>query len=578
MFSFPLFSFLFPKKVFYFLLFFVIGFSAFGEFQSKSPQNIVLDKTYLKTQSDAFYLKGEVALFQNKREKALKFFKNSLFYAPESLFLRKKIAQIYLEENLFAEAIGTYKFILQQNPTSREAREHLARIYATSDLEEEALEQYSILIHENPKDFSLQVQKSVLLLNAKKWKDSLKSFKKLEVLNLPRSKKLEVALAQAYIYEKLHQFRQKEQQMRKAESYSDSLESVFKIAKFYIKNGDVSRATSFLKKHQKKEEFSVPITKTLFSLYKTNKNQKESLAQLEKLNKWKALEPDHYFDRASFLIQQGEEAQAIPFLKDFLVQFPSSDLSRYLLGALHEKNQQIAQAVKEYRKVPTQSLYFIPSQLRLSQIYYYQGHSQKALSVLHPFVFKSKTNPELLLFYSQLLWEGGDFQESIDTLTEGLKLFADHEDILFLRGVYLYKQKPSEASLEGIKAVVAQNPFHAEALNFLAYTYAERNIHLSQAEKLVAKAISLKPESEFFLDTMGWVLYKKKSFKEALIYLEEAFSRNKQEKSIVEHLAKTYYELKEFKKAEAFSKKKMELDNGKPELKYEDPFFTQAQF
>ena len=570
-------SFLFLKKVVYFLLFFVIGVSAYGESQSKS-QNIVLDKAYLKTQSDAFYLKGEVALFQNQRIKALKFFKNSLFYAPKSLFLRKKIARIYLEENLFAEAIGAYQFILQQDSSSKEAREHLARIYATSDLEEEALKQYSILIRKYPKDFSLQVQKSILLLNAKRWKDSLKSFKKVEALNLPRSKRLEVALAQAFLYKKLHQSHQKEQQMLKAEGYSDSLESIFKLAEFYTRSGNVSRAISFLERHQKTEAFAIPITKTLFSLYKSRKNHKESFAQIKRLSKWNALEPNHYFDMASFLIQQGEEAQAIPFLKDFLVQFPSSDLPRYLLAALHEKKRQITQAVEEYHRVPAQSLYFIPSQLRVSQVYHRQGDSQKALSSLKPFIFKSKANPEPLLFYSQLLWEKGSFQESIDTLTKGLNYFANHEDILFLRAAYLYKQNPSESSLKSIKEVVSQNPFHAEALNFLAYAYAEQNIHLSQAEELVAKAIALKPESEFFLDTMGWVLYKKKSFKEALTYLKKAFSRNKQEKSIVEHLAKTYHKLKDFKNAEAFLKRKMELENGKLELKNESAFFTQTQF
>jgi Tfp pilus assembly protein PilF len=66
---------------------------------------------------------------------------------------------------------------------------------------------------------------------------------------------------------------------------------------------------------------------------------------------------------------------------------------------------------------------------------------------------------------------------------------------------------------------------------------ADRNIRLYEADKMIRKAVQLEPQNGAYLDSLGWVLYKKKEYKEAKKYLEEATqSKEGQHIEILDHL------------------------------------------
>ena len=66
------------------------------------------------------------------------------------------------------------------------------------------------------------------------------------------------------------------------------------------------------------------------------------------------------------------------------------------------------------------------------------------------------------------------------------------------------------------------NPDSAEALNFLGYLFAERGVNLDEAEKLIRRALELDPGNRDYLDSMAWVLYRKKQYAEALKWIQKA--------------------------------------------------------
>ena len=573
-------------KIFYFLLFFSTGALALKQTYhegSDRAYSFTLDRSYLKSQSSIFYLKGETALLKKQKLKALDFFKKSLFYDSESLFLREKIAKIYLSENLFAEALKEYNLILSKDSSYVSAQEKRAQIYASSGLDEEALEEYEILVKQQASNPDFKIQKALQFFHSEKWAESLKIFKGLEALDMDSAKKVEVILVQAYLYEKLKKPNDKSRALLRAEKESMSAESLFKVAEFYQKREAASSVFSLLKRHQDREGFRVPLTRALLFLYKSSGNDRESLVQLEKLKKWGALEGKDYFDMASFLIENEREKEAIPFLEDFLREFPSSDLSWYLLGALYEKESQLNKALTVYQNILPASSYFVSAKMRMTYIHYRNGDLKTASRILKPLVFKSRRDSEPLLFYAKILWKAGSPKEALSVLSRGVQFFRDQdkEEVLFLRGVYSYKAKAKSdrRALEDIKGIVNKNPYHAEALNFLAYSYAEQNLFLDEAKELATQALKLNSESAFFMDTMGFVLYKKGLFKEALHYFKEAFLKNDKEKSIVEHLAKTYAKLKDFKNSEFFFKKKLELErNENNSLQVESGSFYQPLF
>ena len=87
------------------------------------------------------------------------------------------------------------------------------------------------------------------------------------------------------------------------------------------------------------------------------------------------------------------------------------------------------------------------------------------------------------------------------------------------------------------------------AMNNLAYLWAEQGKELDKALVWAGKAVSLEPNNGAFLDTLGWVLFKKGRYAEALGRLTEAEKLNSEDANILDHLAETC--LKLGKKAEA---------------------------
>jgi tetratricopeptide (TPR) repeat protein len=91
----------------------------------------------------------------------------------------------------------------------------------------------------------------------------------------------------------------------------------------------------------------------------------------------------------------------------------------------------------------------------------------------------------------------------------------------------------------------------AEAANSVGYTYADLNKNLPEAKKLISHALSKKPESPEYLDSMAWVLFRMKQFKQSAIYIEKAISKEGKYPNAIlaDHAGDIFYALGNKKKA-----------------------------
>ncbi len=97
----------------------------------------------------------------------------------------------------------------------------------------------------------------------------------------------------------------------------------------------------------------------------------------------------------------------------------------------------------------------------------------------------------------------------------------------------------AEAELRGM---LAKDPDDDMAANALGYLYAEKGICLDEAKRLLEVALKRQPENGAYLDSMGWVFYRKGDFAKALEYLQKAFETEK-DAVIAEHLGDTCWRL-----------------------------------
>ena len=94
---------------------------------------------------------------------------------------------------------------------------------------------------------------------------------------------------------------------------------------------------------------------------------------------------------------------------------------------------------------------------------------------------------------------------------------------------------------DAYEKLLAINPNFVSALNNLAYLYSERLNNLDKAYELASKARQLQGQDASVGDTLGWVLYKRGDYQQALPILQESAQKAADNPEIQFHLGMTAY-------------------------------------
>jgi Flp pilus assembly protein TadD len=103
-------------------------------------------------------------------------------------------------------------------------------------------------------------------------------------------------------------------------------------------------------------------------------------------------------------------------------------------------------------------------------------------------------------------------------------------------------------------------------LNYLGYLYVEENRNLETAETMIRKALELDSDNGAYIDSLGWLYFKRGKIKEALKELEKA-SALLADPVIYEHLGDAYFKTKELEKARANWQESLKLDPHQDKVK-----------
>ena len=134
------------------------------------------------------------------------------------------------------------------------------------------------------------------------------------------------------------------------------------------------------------------------------------------------------------------------------------------------------------------------------------------------------------------------YNDALAAYGEALKIAPDSSDVRRqLAFVYDEMDQFARAELE-LRKCLQKDPRDDMAANALGYLYAERSVKLDEAKRLVELALKADPENGAYLDSMGWVLYKRGDLNGALGYLKKAVARET-DAVIIDHLADVYVKL-----------------------------------
>ena len=78
-------------------------------------------------------------------------------------------------------------------------------------------------------------------------------------------------------------------------------------------------------------------------------------------------------------------------------------------------------------------------------------------------------------------------------------------------------------------------------LNYLGYSWVDQGINLDEAFKMLRRAVDLRPNDGYIVDSLGWANYKLGHYQEAADELEKAIDLKPADPVVNDHLGDAYW-------------------------------------
>ncbi len=331
----------------------------------------------------------------------------------------------------------------------------------------------------------------------------------------------------------------------------ENLAAAVKVYKnFLSKDGNstsvavLSRLVTVLFSMEKNSEV-LPYAETLSSLDNNDLNLKVRLGLL-------------YSDAGNF-------QEATNLFKEVLAVVPESDKVIYYLGALHQQTNKFGEAIEYFKKIPSSSALYGDAGVQIGQMLgsqareeYVQGKiNGEAFSKFMAFTQErmkehEESLVEIKMLQASFYEDTVQFKKAINAMNEVKSQKGFTESHSYYLASIMEKDGQFIEARALVQSILEKDPNNAHALNFLGYSYLERNEKMDMAFEYISRAVKIRPDDGYIRDSMAWFYFQTGKFSEALAEAKKAFELVKTDVIITKHLGMIYQRLHNFDKAKEF--------------------------
>ena len=549
---------------------------------------------------------SDLYIATNRLQDAINQAEEQLKQNPDNLGARRMLAHVYMRaisngqngvnEDALRKALDQYQKIVQKDPKDAESWVMLGRLNGYLHNTPEAEKSFNQALQVEPDSEDALVGLAELygqLGDSKRAAEKLKA-----AVDKNPSPRTLLALAQAY--EDLENFKGAADALQRAlEAGAEDERLPPELAKDLLYSGQLDEALKLYLQLAAESPRDPEIQLHLAEIYLKKHDLVKARAAVNRLKAAAGNNPRMRFAETGLEVElleaEGKGDQAIAALKSILDETAKKTYTddeaksrgEFLLtlAGLYIRTDQTAQAVDALRQIASidpsaaprvelqvielyrsskdltnaraeadAALKIYPKDPKIAeehaQVIADQGKIDDAVAEMRAFA-KGKPNTEALVQIAQFYEKAKRFDEMGKTLDEAEKLAASDGDkilVYYSRGAMYDREKKYDASEAEFRKVLALNPDNANALNYLGYSLADRNVRLDEAYQMVKKALDLEPDQFAFMDSLGWVYYRQGKLNDAEELLVRALEGTK-DPTVHDHLGDVYF--KEGKTREA---------------------------
>ena len=253
------------------------------------------------------------------------------------------------------------------------------------------------------------------------------------------------------------------------------------------------------------------------------------------------------FDLASVLNQAETIDLALLYDRFALALRPQFGLAQLLLADVLSTQNKPEESLAVLAEIPPTSPYRWSARLRGAINLDTLERSDEAIAQLQTMAAEQTDSIGAEVQLGDLLRNKKRFAEAVAAYDEAIRRaegahLPERWSLFYDRGVALERSgqwQRAEADLQHALELKQDQPL---VLNYLGYSWIDRGENLDRGLKMIEKAVELRPEDGYIVDSLGWAHYRMADYDGAVQYLEKAIELVPQDPTINDHLGDAYWQ------------------------------------
>ncbi|SEB87786.1 Tetratricopeptide repeat-containing protein [Nitratireductor aquibiodomus] len=248
---------------------------------------------------------------------------------------------------------------------------------------------------------------------------------------------------------------------------------------------------------------------------------------------------------ATALNRGGGEPFVKLYLNYALALSPDNDDILIQLASLAEQQSEPEKAIGFYDRIkpgsPWRRLAELQTGLNLADL----DRHDEAETYLNAAIEKDPDDIRAYLSLGRVYAVQKDFRSAAGVYDRAVARIKEPEredwSLFYQRGIAYERLKEWEKAEPNFFKALELYPDQPQVLNYLGYSWVDMNIKLEEGLELIGRAVELRPNDGYIVDSLGWAHYRLGRYEEAAKELERAVSLRPEDPVLNDHLGDAYW-------------------------------------
>ena len=232
------------------------------------------------------------------------------------------------------------------------------------------------------------------------------------------------------------------------------------------------------------------------------------------------------FSLANVMLAEQSMDVALIYIRLALSLKPDFAIAQVLLGEVHEDAEHYERAIEAFESISKDSPLWPSAELQIATNLDRLEKPDEAVARIDRLIGERPDDYDAHVARGNLMRLHEKWNEAAADYSRALELVdtlePEHWTVVYFRAIAHERAGKWDLAEADFRTALRLEPDHPSVLNYLGYSLVDMGLKLDEAMAMIAKAVELRPNDGYIVDSLGWAHYQLGNYEEAVEHLERA--------------------------------------------------------